>query len=297
MNQIKIGYFADGPWSHQALAKLILDSTINVEFICARHDKPDIVLKEQAGMHGIDYVTHPKVNSEEFFQMISGYGCDLFVSMSFNQIFRKRLIEYPRLKTINCHAGKLPFYRGRNILNWVLINDEKEFGITVHYVDEGIDTGDILAQNLLPITDEDNYATLLKKAYSGCAELLYETVKGLYAGKIVCRPQTDIHPLGFYCTGRGEGDERLLWDQPSRDIFNFVRAICRPGPEARTFCQDIEIKINRVELLPNAPTYKGIPGAVLGVNSDGLFVKTADSYLKVVEWSGIDRIRIGDRFK
>jgi methionyl-tRNA formyltransferase len=297
MTQIKIGYFADGPWSHQALEKLILDSAISVEFICARYDKPDPFLKEQADIYGVDYITHPKINSEEFFLDISGYGCDLFVSMSFNQIFRKRLIEHPRLKIINCHAGKLPFYRGRNILNWVLINDEKEFGISVHYVDEGVDTGDILAQRLLPITDEDNYATLLERAYSGCAELLYETIKQLVAGKVARKSQAAIHPLGFYCTGRTDGDERLVWDQSSRDIFNFVRAICCPGPEARTFCKDVEIKINRVELLPNAPEYKGIQGAVLGTCSDGFFVKTADSYLKVVEWSGIDRIKIGDRLK
>lgn len=297
MSQMKIGYFADGPWSHLALEKLVLDSTISVEFICARYDKPDPTLRKKADQYGIAFITHPKINSDDFFQKISSYGCDLFVSMSFNQIFRKRLIEFPRLKAINCHAGKLPFYRGRSILNWVLINDEKEFGITVHYIDEGIDTGDILGQRLFPITDEDNYATLLEKAYSGCAGLLYETIKQLGAGKVVCKPQTDVHPLGFYCTARVDGDERLNWNQPSRDIFNFVRAICRPGPEARTFCGDVEIKINRVELLPDAPGHKGIPGAVLGECPDGLFVKTADSYLKVVEWSGIDRIRIGDRFK
>jgi methionyl-tRNA formyltransferase len=297
MNQIKIGYFADGPWSHRALEKLISDPTVSIEFICARYDKPDLTLKEQADTYGIDFITHPKINSDDFFQKISGYICDLFISMSFNQIFRSKLIEHPRLKIINCHAGKLPFYRGRSFLNWVLINDEKEFGITVHYVDEGIDTGDILAQRLFPITDKDNYETLLERAYSGCAELLCETVKQLKANKITRRPQTEIHPLGFYCTGRVEGDERLNWNQSSRDIFNFVRAICRPGPEARTFCEDVEIKINWAELLSNAPIFKGIPGAVLGTSSDGFLVKTQDSYLKVVEWNGPDRIRIGDRLK
>ena len=73
--------------------------------------------------------------------------------MSFNQIFRKDIINLTPIGIINCHAGKLPFYRGRNILNWVLINDEKEFGITVHFVDEGIDTGDIILQKTFPITD------------------------------------------------------------------------------------------------------------------------------------------------
>jgi methionyl-tRNA formyltransferase len=297
MSQFKIGYFADGPWSHRALEKFLYDASIDIAFICVRHDKLDPVLKKQAELHKIDFFSHPKINSDEFFQKVSRYDCDLFISMSFNQIFRKRLIEYPRLKTINCHAGKLPFYRGRNILNWVLINDEKEFGITAHYIDEGIDTGDILGQKLFPITDEDNYATLLERAYSGCAELLYETVKQLEVGKVVPKQQTDIHPLGFYCTGRVEGDERLNWNNSSRDIFNFVRALCRPGPEARTFIKDVEIQINRVELIQDAPVYKGIPGAVLGVCPEGLLVKTADSYLKVVEWSGIDKVRIGDRFK
>jgi len=295
MNKTTFGYFADGPWSHQALKKLLLDSSICIAFICPRYEHPDPVLKGLAEFNRIDFLTHPKINSDDFFQKISIYGCDLFVSMSFNQIFRKRLIEYPRLQTINCHAGKLPFYRGRNILNWALINDEKEFGITVHYVDEGIDTGDILAQRIFPITDQDNYATLLERAYPGCAELLYETVKQLQAGQATRNLQTETHPLGFYCTGRLEGDEWLNWNQSSRDIFNFVRAICHPGPEARTFCGDLEIRINRVELLPDAPVFKGIPGTVVGVEPEAFHVKTVDSYLKVVEWSGVERIRIGDR--
>ena len=84
-------------------------------------------------------------------------------------------MSLPKLKTINCHAGKLPFYRGRDILNWVLINDEKEFGITVHYMDEGIDTGDIILQRTFPITDEDSYKTLLERSYDECANILYNT--------------------------------------------------------------------------------------------------------------------------
>ena len=106
---------------------------------------------------------------------IKKYDCDLLVSMSFNQIFKTSILS--KYKIINCHAGKLPFYRGRNILNWVLINDEKEYGITVHYVDEGIDTGDIILQKTYPITDNDNYKTLLTNAQTECASLLYEALQ------------------------------------------------------------------------------------------------------------------------
>jgi methionyl-tRNA formyltransferase len=297
MKKLKIGYFADGPWSHQALEKLLSDETLQIGFVCARNDAPDPVLKTKADENGLDFITHPKINSMEFLNWMKRYACDLFVSMSFNQIFHGELINLPPLKTINCHAGKLPFYRGRNILNWAIINDEKEFGITIHYVDEGIDTGDVILQRCYPITDADNYATLLERAYEGCAHNLYDAIKVVQSNNVKPIAQKNIHPLGFYCSARGEGDERLDWHQNSRDVFNFVRAICRPGPEARTFLSDKEIKINRAEYIPGAPSYKNLPGTVVGVEADAFYVKTADSYIKVTEWSGCARPRIGDRFK
>lgn len=121
------------------------------------------------------------------------------MSMPFNQIFRGEMIHMPRLKTINCHTGKLPFYRGRNVLNWVLINDEKEFGITVHYMDNGIDTGDIILQSSYPITDNDTYETLLKQAYTGCTDVLYEAVKKIQDGTAVRINQDSIDKIGMYC--------------------------------------------------------------------------------------------------
>lgn len=297
MNKLKIGYFADGPWSHQALDKLLSDATIQIRFICARNDKPDPVLKIKSLENHLDYITYPKINSEEFTTLIKEYDCDLFVSMSFNQIFRHKIINLPPLKIINCHAGKLPFYRGRNILNWALINDEKEFGITVHYIDEGIDTGDIISQRCFPITDEDNYSSLLNRSYFECASILYDAIKILQSNNINPVIQKTIHPMGFYCSARREGDEQIEWNQSSRDIFNFVRAICRPGPEARTFLGDEEIKINKAVYLPDAPSYKGIPGAVVGVEPNAFFVKTSDSFIMITEWSGNTRPRIGDRLK
>lgn len=233
-NKFKIGYFADGPWSHEAFKLLVADDSIEIAFIVPRSDTKDETLREFAQSHGIDYLYPAKINTEEFYNQAINYGCDLFVSMSFNQIFRERLIHLPRLSTINCHAGKLPFYRGRNILNWALINDEKEFGITVHFVDEGIDTGDIILQRVFPISDSDNYFTLLNVAYEECAKILFDAVKQLQAGRYDRISQEEIHPIGFYCGRRGIGDEVINWNQKSRSIFNFIRALCSPGPKATT---------------------------------------------------------------
>lgn len=214
--------------------------------------------------------------------------------MSFDQIFKEKIINLTPYKIINCHAGKLPFYRGRNILNWVLINDEKDFGITVHYVDSGIDTGDIILQKTYEITDNDTYKTLLEKAYVGCAEILYDAINLFKFGIVKGRKQDE---KGFYCTQRKLGDEILDFNQTSREIFNFVRAICIPGPMARAYINGEEMKINRVEMIPNTINYKCINGAILKKEKDGFLVKTQDNFVKITEYEFNGKFNVGDRFE
>jgi len=182
MDRLRVGFFGDGPWSHFALAKLTADKTIQVVFVCTRFKAPDKILVEKASELGIQTLSFEDVNNLEATSSISKFEADLFVSMSFNQIFKEFFLSSAHLGVVNCHAGKLPFYRGRNVLNWVLINDEKEFGITVHYVDSGIDTGDIILQKSFPISDDDNYQTLLNRASKDCAEILYEGIKLIQDG-------------------------------------------------------------------------------------------------------------------
>ncbi len=294
-DKFKLGYFADGKWSHEAFLLLIKDESIDIKFICVRYDTADMVLKEFAEQYHIDYLKHENINSVEFVDMISQYQCDLFVSMSFNQIFKKSIINIPKYKTINCHAGKLPFYKGRNILNWALINDEKEFGITVHFVDEGIDTGDIILQRTYKITDQDDYSTLLNTANRECANILYDAIKLVQSNSYQRIVQSDIHPVGFYCGIRTIGDERLDWNQTSREIFNFIRAICRPGPLARCFLNGKEMKINRSRMIENAPAYRGTPGQVVGKTEDSLIIKTKDTTIEIIEYEYDGKIKIGDR--
>lgn len=296
MSKTKIGYFADGKWSHGTFTKLVNDDSIQIVFVCLRNDNPDRILKKMAEDHQIQVVTHQNINSDEFLKMIDILNCDLFVSMSFNQIFKDAILTKPRLKTINCHAGKLPFYRGRNVLNWALINDEREFGITVHYVDNGIDTGDIILQQTFPIYEDDDYSTLLSTAFKNCPIILYHAIKLIQTDNVNVLKQTDIDPLGFYCIARETGDELINWNQNSRVIFNFIRAICSPGPGGSTFLKSKEVNIQKVIYFSNSRSFIGIPGTVIKIESDAFLVKTLDSFIKVVKWSGYDNPKIGDRF-
>lgn len=295
---MRIGYFADGPWSHRAIEMIVADGRFEIAFIVPRFDTRDPVLADWAKKLGVDFLPIQNVNAPESVRQLQAYGADLFVSMSFNQILRRPIIDAAPKGFINCHAGALPYYRGRNILNWALVNDAPEFGVTVHYVDEGIDTGDIILQKTAAVSDDDNYGTLLRRAIALCGEVLLEAMVMIAESRVKPINQQGVHPVGFYCGRRAEGDEWIDWSWSSRRVFNFVRAISPPGPGARAVCAGLDVNITKAVIIPNSPEYIGTPGDVVGVRQDGIVVKTGDTTILLTEFSGGPaRFRIGMRFE
>lgn len=275
---MKIGYFADGPWSHLTWELLNDDPNVQIAFVVPRYDSQDPILRSYAEKNNIPFLTIKDINLEKSIKKLAGFGADLFVSMSFNQIIRPPLLSAPPLGFINCHAGALPKYRGRNVLNWAIINDEPEFGVTVHYIDEGIDTGDIIAQTFSAITDKDDYASVSERATYLCASLLCSVIKDFSKGNVRSVKQG---LGGFYCTKRVDGDEVINWNWSSRRIFNFVRAITHPGPCAITTLNGVKVSIKKCEIPASNPSYIGIPGQVVGVTESDLSIKTGDGIIIV----------------
>jgi methionyl-tRNA formyltransferase len=304
---MRIGYFADGPWSHKALELISNSPELEIVFIVPRFDTQDPVLKQWSIDLGVPYIPVKNVNEAEFLSLMSEYAPDLLVSMSFNQILRKDIIDFAPLGFVNCHAGALPFYRGRNPLNWVVINGETEFGITVHYVDEGIDTGDIVEQRLYEISASDNYGTLLEKAVLECANVLHSAIVKISRNTVVLKPQVNIHPVGTYFGMRIFGYENVDLNWDATRFHNFVRGICKPGPNARCFIEKQEYAIISSELIVNAPNYIATVGEVVGRRGEGVTVKVGDStiLLKIMakiydnksEGEFTPSFRIGTRFR
>ena len=183
------------------------------------------------------------------------------------------------------------------------INDEKEFGVTVHYIDEGIDTGDIILQNKSLITDDDSYKTLLERAIDLCDKTLYEAIVKILNGENQRIKQKEIDPVGSYFRIRKEGDEWINWEWTSRKIFNFIRAITDPGPCAQTMFKENLIKIRNSKEIPNSPKYVCVPGEIVAKTDDSLILKTGDSTLSINSYDSLDKkndmalraLRIGNR--
>ncbi|MEO2281125.1 methionyl-tRNA formyltransferase [Pseudoalteromonas pernae] len=276
---MKIGYFADGPWSHKAIERILDNDEFEIVFIVPRYETRDRVLKQWAEKLNVPFIVASDVNSPDFIEQVKAFEADIFVSMSFNQILKEAIISVPPRGFINCHAGALPFYRGRNPLNWALINGEERFGITVHYIDEGIDTGDIIEQAFFQIGPHDNYGSLLEVAIEGCAEVLIKALLGIKSNKVKALKQSDIHPVGTYFGMRRVGDEYLEFCWGAQRLHNFVRALATPGPEARFFVGEIEYALVKTSLIAGAPNYIATEGEVVGRTHEGVVVKVGDSTL------------------
>lgn len=294
---MKLLFFGDSVWGTLSL-RALLDAGHEVVGVMGRKVSSTSCLKNLSEQEQIDYRVFSKVNGQDSQDWISGSGAEMGVSVSYDQIFREPTIaQFPK-GIINVHCGKLPNYRGRNILNWALINGEEDFGITVHYVDQGIDTGDIINQLVLPIEDTDDYQTLLDRSVEAIPGLVVKSVEEIEAGIEQARKQ--LSESGTYFSKRRPGDEWINWNSTSREIFNFIRGITRPAPGARTSLNGKTIIIWKAEFKKEAPKYRATPGEVVAwTQSKDPIIKTADSTIALLDYDFVDdtqRLKMGSRF-
>ena len=276
---MRILYFGDGPWATKGLERIIQQGQ-EVLGVVLRREPSDTSVSDAAMRFGIREMQPKNVNSAEFVATVAKMGPDLCVSMSYDQILRRPIMDVPELGFINFHTGNLPYFRGRNVINWAIINNEPSIGLTAHYVDEGIDTGDIILQRTVPIRWEDTYGDVLGRVIDAFPDLMLDTLALIEQGRAPRESQTQMN--GTYFCARRDGDEWIDWSDTSLDIYNKIRAITRPAPGARTLLDDRVLTIwsSRYDL--SWPNYIATPGEVVGtVAGEGSIVKTGDSTLLI----------------
>ncbi len=298
---MRLAFFGDGIRATKCLKKVI-EHEHDVVAIVLRNKPPDDTTEILAQQTGIPIYRPRSVNSPDFVAELQANKPDLCVSVYYDQIFRTPIIESSKMGIINCHAGKLPYYRGLNVINWAIINDEKEIGLTVHYIDEGIDTGDIILQRTLPVRWTDTYGSIIEKVQSSFPGLLVEALELIKKGEV--RRQAQSYLQGTYFSARIPGDEFIDWRDTSLSIYNKIRAITDPGPGARTLLGKQVMLIWAARYDPDWPKYIATPGEVVGKDlTKGVIVKTGDSTIIIesIQFEGHEReipmFPIGTRFK
>jgi methionyl-tRNA formyltransferase len=211
---------------------------------------------------------------------------DCVVVSSYDRILPSRILG--RCRFVNVHYAPLPEYRGRANVNWAIINGESQTAITIHVMAPGLDAGNILYQQRVPIGPDDTVGDLYARLNETQREVLGETVSRYVSG-YEGEPQ-DEAAATYGCT-RIPGDGEIDWSSSTRQIYALVRALAPPYPGAHTFLDMRRITVLRAAPLANAPRYVGrIPGRVVGRSRrDGhVDVLTGDGVLRIHEMAADD---------
>jgi methionyl-tRNA formyltransferase len=249
-------YFSKGVRGRKCL-EAVLSEGYQVLAVVAVEDDPGLV--DLVAQANIPILIPERVNSEAFAEELRELGADLFVLSGYNRILKPLIIEIPPRGTINLHGGKLPEFRGAAPINWQIIEGETEGGCAIIFVDEGIDTGDIIRQELYPIEPEDTHASVLDKTLKIFPRLLLNVLEEIQVGQVSAQAQDPRE--GAYYTRRYPRDSRIDWQKMSDvQVHNLVRGMRGPYPAAFTFREGQKIEIGKTRLLEEV--IKGIPGRV-----------------------------------
>ncbi|MBN2518201.1 MAG: methionyl-tRNA formyltransferase [Candidatus Altiarchaeota archaeon] len=256
-------------------------------------------LKEFAKKQGLQVYQPDDANDAKFIKVVDGLAPELIVIVSYHTIIKKQLIEKYRI--INAHGAPLPHYRGRAPINWAIINGEQKTGVTVHFIDEGVDTGPIILQEMVGIGENEAAIEVMRKTLPLYGKLVVEAVDRIEKGTVKRTPQDPYS--GTYFPKRTAEDGLIDWGWDTQDLHNWIRALTRPYPGAFTLYRGRKLFVWESEIPKEKKRVSPIPGIVFGRTKEGgIKVSTRDSFiiLKSAQIEGeeekapAESVKIGD---
>lgn len=282
---MKIVFMGTPDFAVLSLEKLI--EKHNVVAVVSQPDKPkgrgkklvNTPIKQFAIDKGIEKIYQPeRIKDEEFIKELESLGADLFVVVAYGQILPEKVLNIPKYKCINVHGSLLPKYRGAAPIQWSIINGETKTGVTIMYMEKGLDCGDMILKKEIEIEENDTYKTLHDKMSVVGAEALIEAIELIETGK--SKPEKQDDRLSTYAPMISKETGHIDWNKNSKDIINLIRGV-NPIPMAYTIYKDEVFKILEAKEVLG---YEGNPGEIIDIlEKKGFVVKTKDSALIITE--------------
>jgi methionyl-tRNA formyltransferase len=238
------------------------------------HRHSDFVdLRPTAAQSGVPIVEVRNVNDPESMDRLRGLQPRYVFVVGWSQICRREFLDTPSDGAIGFHPALLPADRGRAVIPWTILKRRPETGTTLFWMDEGMDSGDIIRQVRIEVARDETAATLYAKHIEALGRMLDVVIPQLRQGEAP-RIKQD-HSRATYCAKRTPADGLIDWQAAADEVWTHIRAVGDPYPGAFTFNQGRKLFIWEADYVGEAP-YVGLPGQVQQVSEDGALVQCGD---------------------
>ncbi len=244
----------------------------------ARRHSDFLDLRPLATDAGVPVLETDQVNAPAVTEALRKLELDHVFVVGWSQIVRPELLRLPKHGCLGFHPGPLPELRGRAVIPWTILLGRRATGTTLFWMDEGVDSGDILAQESFDVASDETAASLNAKHLAALDRMLGEVIPALASSTASRRPQD--HTRMSCCARRTPADGLIEWSRTARDVWTLVRAIGDPYPGAFTFTKGRKLVVWSVDLVPEAP-YFGIPGQVQALGPDGALVACGNGFVRL----------------
>jgi methionyl-tRNA formyltransferase len=238
-------------------------------------------VKQYAEEQGIPVLQPTRLKDPEFLKQLGGYHANLQVVVAFRML-PEAVWKMPEYGTFNLHASLLPDYRGAAPINWAIINGETQTGVTTFFIDEQIDTGNIILQRETPIGPQATAGELHDLLMQVGADLVVDTVSRIERGEVETRPQKHIESPKT-APKLNQENTRIPWGLPAMVVYNRIRGLS-PYPGAWTLLENgsDQLRIKVFASNPSEVTDEGKPGT-LKQEGKRLFVACGTGWLELLE--------------
>ena len=236
-------------------------------------------VKEAALARMIPVLQPKKVREPEFVETLRKIGPDVIVVAAFGQIISKEILEMPRYGCINVHASLLPAYRGAAPIQWAVINGDKESGVTIMRMNEGLDTGDMIDKVVVPLDENETGGGLFDKLSAAGAKLCAEVLEKLENGTAVFEKQPELSTTD-YAAMIDKKMGKINWERPAKEIEQLIRGL-NPWPSAYTFMKGKSLKLWTASVVYEER--EAVPGEIVEIGKEGILVKTGEGLLLIRE--------------
>ena len=285
---MRLLFMGTSPFALPALHKLAASPAHDILAVVTQPDRPSgrggrlstSPVKGAALAAGLPLLQPEKVRARDFAQTVRDMAPEVIVVAAFGQIIPQRVLDIPTLGCINVHGSLLPRWRGAAPMQYALMAGDAETGVTTMMMDAGLDTGDILLQAALPLTDIADLGELEPRLAEIGADLLMQTLDALARGDCPRIVQDEASVTLSPSLPPDSG--RLDWERPALDLHNLVRGVT-PKPGAYTAWQGKRLKVWRAEVVDAAESGAGAAGTIENVGAGGILVHTSKGALRLLE--------------